>query len=351
LFLALLCVTRTITLSTVVRIARGLVLGFLLAAVPVVAYYASHGAAAEFVRNYVSTPAAVAAGYSNTWWPPNDTAARTYYATAPFLLALGVVTLWRLPALKLHAPLDHRRTMFLAFLSIQAACFQVVLLRSDASHLQNTMLAMPFVLVLGARDLPEFLAAPRLRPAVVRWAFILVALAILPAGKLLLLRQIVVNPVVRFVSPAGPDPRAGDTRSGYARATAIVAGERSFFPGSSISMAAFLDFASDVHTIVGNRTTYVGEFSEIWTGPLYFFADLTPAPYPLDRETMTINDALRAQVVDHIRTHPDAYQCFIGASLDAPEARAFLDVHPEAERLERRLGDGKVHILLARQAQ
>ena len=93
----------------------------------------------------------------------------------------------------------------------------------------------------------------------------------------------------------------------------------------------------------------MGALSEVWTGPLYFFADLTPAPYPLDRETMMINDTLRAQVVEHIRTHPVDYECFIGASLDAPEARAFLAAHPDAERLERPLGADTVYILLSRQ--
>jgi hypothetical protein len=32
--------------------------------------------------------------------------------------------------------------------------------------------------------------------------------------------QVVVNPVARFVSAAGADPRVGDARRGFARATA-----------------------------------------------------------------------------------------------------------------------------------
>ena len=102
-------------------------------------------------------------------------------------------------------------------------------------------------------------------------------------------------------------------------------------------MREWLDFASEVHRIVGSRTTFVADIGEMWTGPLYFFADLTPAPFPLDRDTMTINDVAQARVVEHIRTHPADYECFVGASIKA-EAQAFLDVHPGAERLERMLG-------------
>ena len=90
-----------------------------------------------------------------------------------------------------------------------------------------------------------------------------------------------------------------------------------------------------------------------WTGALYFLADLTPAPYPFDRETMAINEDLRAAVVDHIRAHPSDYECVIGTSLQDPAAVAFLETHPGALALQSVLPAGElrppqtVYILLA----
>ena len=124
--------------------------------------------------------------------------------------------------------------------------------------------------------------------------------------------------------------------------------------GADLSMRAFLDFAAGVHGIVGTRKTIVTDLGgRAWTGALYFLADLTPAPYPFDRETMAINADLRAAVVDHIRAHPSDYECLIGTSLQDPEAVAFLETHPGAVEHQWMLpagdlrGPQTVHILLA----
>ena len=352
LLLSLLCFTRTVAVPRALRIGRDLLAGFAIAAAPILIYYARHGALAAFVDNYFAVPRAVAAGYSNTWWPRDDTAARTFYAAPLFFLALTVATLWRLPALKANAPLDPPRARFLAFLSVALVCYQVALLRSDAAHLQNTMLATPFILVLGVQHLPRWLATGALSRRTVRWTFVFVALAVFPSGRLLMWRQILVTPYTRFVTrgaataPAGPDAPVA-----YARATPFLADEPFAASGSEMSMRAAIDFASEVHAIVGDRKTYVGGLGGMWSGLLYFLADLTPAPYPFDADTMTINNVVEARVVEHIRTHPADYECFVGASLEAPIAQAFLDVHPGAERVERMLGPTRIHILLARPAR
>lgn len=352
LLLSLLCFTRTVAVPRVLRLARDLLAGFAIAAAPVLIYYAMHGALGTFVDNYFVVARAVAAGYANTWLPPNDTAARTFYGAPVFFLALTVATLWRLPALALNAPLDSQRARFLAFLSVALVCYQVALLRSDSTHVQSTMLATPFILVLGAQHLPLWLATSSISRRTIRWVFVVVALATFPSGKLLMWRQILVTPYSRFVTRgAVHTPAEPDARIAYARATPFLADEPRAISGSDMSMRTLLDFATDVHAIAGGRKTYVAGLDEMLTGPLYFLADLTPAPYPLDRETMMINDVLQAQVVEHIRTHPADYECLIGASLEAPEARAFLDVHPGAERLERMLGPTRVHIVLARPAR
>jgi hypothetical protein len=76
-------------------------------------------------------------------------------------------------------------------------------------------------------------------------------------------------------------------------------------------------------------------------------ADLTPAPYPLDLETMMINGNLRDLVIEHMRRHPEAYECFIGTSLAQTEAQVFLEGHPGAVTLTRQLGPQTIYVLLA----
>ena len=135
-----------------------------------------------------------------------------------------------------------------------------------------------------------------------------------------------------------------------ARATPLLSDEPEAISGADIPMRTALAFANEISAIVGHRKAYVGAVGPMWSGTLMFLADLTPAPYPLDRDTMTIYEVREARVVEHIRTHPDDYECLISDRLESPEARAFLAVHPGAQRLERRLGTVPIHILLARPA-
>jgi len=312
--------------------------------VPVVLYYASHHEAGTFLENYFTLPRAVSTGFQNTWWPPGDSAARTFYTLPFFLLALMVVALWRLPAITLRAPLDARDALFIALLCVQLVCYPVALLRTDAAHLQNTTIALPFILVLGLQHLPRLLgAATAQRRTMVRSAFAIVALALLPAGRLLKAREILLTPSARFTS-RGPSAPI-DARVPYARARPS---DQPFASnGNMVSRRSWLDFAGDVRATVGDRKTYVAGVPFMTSGALSFLADLTPAPFPLDGDTMILNERAHLRVVNDMRTHPDVYEAFIGRSLTNPDARAFLDGHPDAARIERRIDGETVHILLA----
>ena len=204
LLLTLLWLTRTISLSRAVQSLAYLVVGFGFVAIPILSYYAFQGAAQEFVRNYFLNPRAVAMGFSNMWWPAQDAAQperTTYYFTLPFLLMLAVLTLWRLRPLTLESPLDFRRVRFLAFVCVQLLCFQTALFRSDTSHVRNTMIAVPFLLVLGFWDLPQWLATSRWRRVAIRGIFVAVALAVFPIVRLYAWESILTVPISRFKAP------------------------------------------------------------------------------------------------------------------------------------------------------
>ena len=98
---------------------------------------------------------------------------------------------------------------------------------------------------------------------------------------------------------------------------------------------------------MGHRKTYLLPSDNIAGGLIAFAADLTPAPHPPGGDILTVNDDVRLQIADHIRSHPRDYGAFIGPSLDQPEPRAFLESHPGTVQLERKLGDATFHILIA----
>ena len=351
LLLTLLWLTQTISLSRAIRSLGYLGVGFGCVAIPILLYYGFHGAAREFLRNYFLNPRAVAMGFSNMWWPPQDAAQperASYYFTLPFLLTLAGLTLWRLRPLALESPLDFRRVRFLAFVCVQLICFQTALFRSDTSHVRNTMIAVPFVLVLGFWDLPQWLSPSRWRRVGIRVLFVLLALAVYPVVRLQAWESMLTKPMARFkASPAAAERIPDDARFASERTTQRLSQEPLVAPASGLSMSELLDFASDVHDTVGRRKTYIAPLGHIYTGLLYFMADLTPAPYPLDLESMTINANRRALVVEHIRAHPEEYECFIGTSLSLTEADVFLKGHPGAVTLERKLGPTTVYLLLA----
>jgi hypothetical protein len=360
LVLVLLWLTRSATGSQTLRVIGSVALGFLCVAAPVLGYYAWHGALREFTYNYVLVPRAVAAGYSNLWWPdPTLPERATYYFAFPFLMAMAVCTIWRVPGIRVE-PLDFNRRRLLSFLCVQLACFQTVLLRSDTEHLINTLTALPFVLVLGIVDLPRFVASRWPARIAVGGVFLSLVLLIFPALRARQWDRLVLAPVAKLRPDDDllPLPIKYGSRVGFKRATRWLADEPTLTAGSGLSMREFLDFVSDLHDLVGPRKTYIGGVASgcgmtihsdcVWAGVVYFMADLVPAPYPLDRDTMTINDPLRRRVSEHIRTHGRDYECVITTSMATPESEAFLSAHPDATVVQRQLGRHSVFILLSK---
>jgi hypothetical protein len=350
LILVLLWLTRTASGWNIVRLIRNVALGFSAVAIFVLAYYSWHGAAREFISNYFLVPRAVAAGYSNMWWPPQDAGradVASYYFTFPFLIAIAICTIWRAPGCL--QPLDFNRRRLLSFVCVQLACFQTALFRSDASHVMNTLIALPFVLALGVVDVPRFLAAKWPARIVVGAVFVSLVLLIYPTLRTSQWRPLIVAPTakLRAVAPS-PLPVKYGSRVGFRRATRWLADEPLLADSSGLSMREFAEFTSDLHDLVGVRKTYVASLRRVWAGAVYFMADLVPAPFPLDRDTMTINQPLRDRVTDHIRSHPRDYECLISNSLSEQESEAFLATHAAAVITQRQLGSEPVYIILSR---
>ena len=346
LLFLILWITGTVTLKPLIRATCYLVVGFGCVVLPVLLYYALHGATGAFVRAYLLFARATVAGYANEWWPPQDVIPDrfAYYYTLPFVLALGVCGLWRLRPVRLVAPLDINRSQFMALVCVQLACFQTALLRSDASHVLITLIALPFLLVLGFTQLPRFIARSIPGRLAVQVAFVIAAIGVYPALRLRSWRDLIRGPMAKYRATAVQlAPYEG--RVAYKRATHLLTNEPELASNSGMTMRQFLDFATELHYLVGDRKTYINDVFVAYPGVLYFMAGLNPAPCPTP---LIINDQVRAEVADHIRTHAHEYETFIGPSLNGIEARAFMQGHPGAIIHERMLGQVRLYIVLSK---
>jgi hypothetical protein len=352
LLLALLWLTQTISLARAVRILRDLVIGFAGVVCAVLLYYTLHGAAGALLDVYFLFPRAITVGLGNTWWPVQESGRPdriSYYLTLPFLIACVICTLCHLPTLRLVTPLDHHRTRFLAFLCVQLVCYQSVLVSSDSSHLMSTMIALPFVLVLGFLYLPQWLAAGTWGRCLVRAGFVVIAVLVYPTLIQATDLSGLARPARRFqaVRWLPQTIGSGQDASDSDRTRPLLPNEPLFLGGDPVSTGEFRDFAGQLRAIVGARKTYCVRVGWIAGGLIAFLADLTPAPHPPAGDLLTINDSVRRLVADHIRAHPQEYEAFIGPSLKTPEAEAFLESHRGAVTIERRLGHSTVYILLS----
>ena len=201
LLLLLLGLTRTISPGAVFRSARDLVLGFGLVAIPVVLYYAYHQAAGAFVETTSRCRARSQQDF-RTRGGRRETRRFARSTRSPsFWLRWRSFRCGGLPTMTLRTPLDAEAALLIAFVCVQLVCYPVALLRTDSAHLQNTTIALPFIVVLAVLHLPRLLGAATPRHAVaIRCVVVLVALAILPAGRLMKARELLLTPFTRFTS-------------------------------------------------------------------------------------------------------------------------------------------------------
>jgi hypothetical protein len=113
-------------------------------------------------------------------------------------------------------------------------------------------------------------------------------------------------------------------------------------------MRTFLEFATDLRELVGTRRVYIAETIGIYASLYYFIADLTPAPFLGDPDTMLIHTARREAALAHMRRHIDEFDCLVVARLDSQEARVFLAANPGAEVVRRELAATPVFVILGR---
>jgi hypothetical protein len=359
---ALLLLSATSSFRAVVTALLAVLAGFLIVWVPVLAYYAAHGLLGRFLHLYVLIPQAVAGGYSNTPFggyqlTPAAQAAQarweTFFYALPFILAiLALLVVVQFRPFRVAWEWSRERVALVAVLITTILLYQGALLRSDASHLYGTMLAVPGLVIMAATVLPRLLGA--WRPVTLGVAGVAVF-----AGSFLLLPRSAVSPAgvhALAAAPyrdrqrlaAEPAPAAPPTIAGR-RVGAGLAAARQCCQNASVPMPRFIAFMDQLHAIIGDRVTYVVSFPAGYPGLVYFVADLTPAPVPVDAHTMVLNmPQYRAYLADFRSSVLPRTAALVTPSLGAAEARYFRDFYAGARVITLAYRHEPVYVLLRR---
>jgi hypothetical protein len=342
---ALLLLSGTSSGRAVSTALLSVLAGFLLVWVPALAFYAAKGLLGRFLSMYFLVPRAVAEGYSNTVWGGqfHKTGGWTamFYAL-PFLLGvLALLSVFEFRPLRIAGAWTRDRILLVAILLTTIVLYQGALLRSDASHLIGTLLAVPALVVIVATALPRLLGA---RGGL---TMVLTGAAVVAASLVLLPLRTFEWSAVRTHAEAPYLERQRLAAEPAASVPATVAGQRvgaglatarTCCEFSVWSMPQFIQLMDRIHAIIGNRTTYVqdvpGGFPGLlYPGLIYFVADLTPAPIPLDPYTLVFNEPQRRAYLAYFGQYVlPRTQALVTSDLSSPEAADFLSRYRHADR-------------------
>ena len=326
---------------------RSMAIGFAMWWLPVFAFYAWHGELTAFIGNYFRVALAITKGFQNTWWNDGESSYAAYLYTPAVVVGIGWLTLWDLRRLDLRRLADEQVRLF-AYVSVLATCYLTALYRSDSSHVVNTMIALPFVLALAFRDLPSWTALGPLARLAIRGAIVAMALQIYPLSPMLsdVYAGLVKPSLVRFQQSATPAPPSAGEGVAFTRVAAALQDEPAVAPGS-VPMRQFLVEASELHRLIGDRPTFMTGMGSVYTGLVYFLADLTPVPGLLERETMQINRRVELDVIEDFHRLVANVRCLIVRERGMEEEATFLAAYPSARIEPRPLGGRTVYVLLA----
>jgi hypothetical protein len=353
---ALLLFSRTASWPAVRAALVAVLAGFLLIWLPVLAFYAVHGDLGKFLTLYFSLARAMAQGFGNTPWKGATqmpfSLATMYYAL-PFLLAVAAfLTVFEVRPVRIAVGWSRERLRFAVTVIITVMLYQGVLLRSDPTDMTATLLMVPAFVIMTATVLPRLLGGRQLVTLTLAGA------VLFTASFLLLPRQAFALSSMRAQAAApfrdrqrlAAEPRPGLPATLAARRIgAGLASAPQCCQGPSLSMASLAHDMEYIHTVIGNRTTYVSDFPHGYPGFVYFAADLTPAPVIADKYGTIFNEPQMQAYLTYFRTNVLPHtQALVTGAVTRPEARLFLQRYPNARRILLHLGQKPYYILLAR---
>jgi hypothetical protein len=359
---ALLLLSGSASPRSAATAMAGVAAGFLVVWVPVLAYYTAHGLLGRFLYLYFLIPEAVAGGYSNTPYggyqigaaaQAHQAAWDTFFYALPFILAvLAMLVALQFRPFRVAREWSRERVTLATIVITTILLYQGALLRSDVAHLSGTMLAVPGLAIVAATAVPRLLGA--WRPVTLAVA----GVAIFAASFLLLPRAVVSPSNVRSEAVAPVQDRSRLAAEPGFAAPGTIAGRRvgaglgtlrHCCQDASVPMPRLVAFMNRLHAIIGDRPTYVVSFPAGYPGIVYFVADLTPAPVPIDLSTMVLNQPQYvAYLANFAATVLPRTGALVTPSLGAAEARSFRARYPSARLFTLAYRGTPVYVLVRR---
>lgn len=330
--------------------------GFVLVWLPVLVFYAVHGDLGQFLKLYFLLPRAISSGFGNTSWQGHShqpSPLTTMFYFLPFVLAaIALVTVFQVRPVRIATEWSRDRVRLAAILVATILLYQGALLRSDTSDLTGTLLAVPGLVIMAVTVLPRLLGGRR--PVTIIAAGTVLAVAsfgLLPYKEFAWtsVRSVAEAPYLdRQHLAAAPRPAMPASLAGQ-RVGAGLADALKCCQWTGEPMAGFIALMNHIHAIIGTRTTYVADFPKAYPGLVYFEADLDPAPVLLDKTMTVLTEPQLTAYMAYFRTSVlPRTQALATASLNAPEARYFLERYPSARRITLTYANDPYYVLLRR---
>jgi hypothetical protein len=352
---ALLLLTGTFSGKAVAAGLAAAAAGFALVSLPILGFYAAHGDLGEFLYRYFQYPIAVAGGWSNVPWQGDShlpSPLTTMFYVLPFVLAvIAVALVFEVRPLRIATRWSRERMLLAVSALATILLYEGGMLRADTTDMAGTLLAVPVLVVVVATVLPRLLGGRRRATLIgVGAALAAASFALLPyaAYSWSGVRSTAEVPYLdRKHLAAGPQAGQPATLAARRVGTGLAEAPNCCQFGH-LPMPSFIAKMNRLHTIIGSRATYVVDVPDGYPGLIYFVADLTPAPFQYDKYTTVLNVPQLQAYMAYFRTYVLARtQALVTTSLNAPEARYFLQRYPHARRIDLGLEGQPYYVLLA----
>jgi hypothetical protein len=351
----LLLLTGTVSGKAVTAGLAAVAAGFALLWLPILGFYAAHGDLGEFLYRYFQYPIAVAGGWSDTPWQGYrhlPSPLTTMFYALPFVLAvIALALVFEVRPLRIATRWSRERILLAVSVLATILLYEGGMLRADSTDMAGTLLAVPALVVVVATVLPRLLGGRRRTTLIGVGATLAAAsFALLPyaAYSWSGVRTTAEVPYLdRQHLAAGLQAGQPATLAARRVGTGLTE-EPNCCQFGHQSMQSFIATMNRLHTLIGNRASYVVDAPDGYPGLVYFVADLSPAPFQYDKYTTVLNVPQLRAYMAYFRTYVlPRTQALVATSLDAQEARYFLGRYPHARRIDVGLDGQPYYVLLA----
>jgi hypothetical protein len=218
-------------------------------------------------------------------------------------------------------------------LTVVVVCYAMTLLRSDRGHFMNLMVGLPLFIAFLITEPSCLINVPGARRSL-HQMFLLVVLLMIFGHQWI---SSLIAPAQRFFE------------SGIAPSSAVYSrvGAEKVRVGATVRLVPIGELMPElaaIKTIVGENSVFFESFP-VSARVIYFLGDFRPPPFPLDRDTMIVNDRLVEANLVEMRQKLDKFDFIITEQPETEFVKVFRNSKPQARTYVRRFQDRNYFII------